>query len=120
MNTWLQDTSYIDNEDTRKMLQGVLFNVDWLELAKEELGDDAEWDQIAEWIEDEYIRALSKINNQEYKQKLTDLFTSNLTPEKRVALAKEIQNYFNKEKIKVKACKVPTFKMSATLKTMLK
>jgi len=29
-------------------------------------------------------------------------------------------NPFTKQKMKVKACKVPTFKMSATLKTMLK
>ena len=29
-------------------------------------------------------------------------------------------NPFTKQKMKVKACKVPTFKMSATLKTLLK
>lgn len=29
-------------------------------------------------------------------------------------------NPFTKQKIKVKACKVPTFKMSSTLKTMFK
>lgn len=103
MNTWLQGNwLYQQQDDTmQKAIQQVLFSKDWISLAEKELGDDATWDQIASWIETEYIEALSSINEDEYKQKLLDLFNTELTPEKRIALAQELQDYFEQEKIQV-------------------
>lgn len=103
MNTWLQGNWLYQQQDesVQTALQQILFNKDWITLAKEELGEDAEWEQIASWIEDEYIKALSEIDNEEYKQKLLDLFNTKLTPEKRISLAQELQDYFESEEIQV-------------------
>ena len=103
MNTWLQGNWLYQQQDesVKTALQQLLFNNDWVKLAKESLGEDAEWERIASWIEDEYIKALSEIDNAEYKQKLLDLFNTELTPEKKISLAKELQEYFETEEIQV-------------------
>lgn len=104
MNTWLQESWEFQQVDDTKMqsaLKKVLFNKDWLEVAKSELGNDAEWDEISTWIEDKYISAINSINNKEIKQSFIDLFTLDLTPQVQIELAQKIQDYFNENNILV-------------------
>ena len=104
MNTWLQTSWDYQKQDPKiqKALQQVLFNKDWIALAEKELGEDAEWEQITTWIENEYINAIGSIEDDEIKQNFIDLFTlEDLTPEAQIDLAKKLQDYFDKYDIKV-------------------
>lgn len=103
MNTWLQGSwAYQQQDDTMQTaLQQVLFNKDWIDIAKSELGKDAEWEDIAKWIEENYIEAINSINDAEIKQDFIDLFTTDLTPQDTINLAQKIQDYFNEHNILV-------------------
>lgn len=105
MNTWLQDSwefQQIDDDKMQQALKQVLFNKDWIKLAKDALGDDAEWEDISSWIEKNYIKAINGIEDDEIKQSFIDLFnTPDLTPQAAIELAEKIQDYFKKHNINV-------------------
>lgn len=103
MNTWLQGNWLYQqqNQEMQNALQQVLFNKDWINIAKSELGDNTGWDKVSQWIEDKYINAISSINNKEIRQDFIDLFTLDLTPEDTINLAQELQDYFEENEILV-------------------
>lgn len=104
MNTWLKGSweyQQVDDPKMQQALQQVLFNKDWVDVAKSELDNNAEWDEISTWIEDKYISAINSINNEEVKQNFIDLFTLDLTPQVQIELAQKIQDYFNENNILV-------------------
>jgi chromosome segregation ATPase len=104
INTWLEDSwefQQIDDTKIQQALKQVLFNKDWIDIAKSELGEDAEWSDIASWMETHYIKAINAIEDEEIKQDFIDLFTLDLTPEATIELAQKIQEHFNNNDIKV-------------------
>ena len=105
MNTWLQGESWefqqIDDSQMQQTLKEVLFNKEWIDVAREELGKDATWDDLASWVETNYINAINGINNDEIKKDFIKLFTTDLTPEDAINLAQKIQDWFNQNDIKV-------------------
>lgn len=103
MNTWLEGSwAYQQQDETmQKALQQVLFNKDWIDIAKSALGEDAEWEDISNWIEDKYIYAISNINDEKIKQDFLDLFTTDLTPQAKLDLAQKLQEYFDNNEILV-------------------
>lgn len=104
MNTWLQESweyQQIDDPRMQQALQQVLFNKDWIDVAKSELGKDAKWKEISTWIEKKYIATINSINNKEIKQNFIDLFTLDLTPQVQIELAQKLQEYFNENNILV-------------------
>ena len=99
MNTWLEDSwefQQIDDGKMQQALKQVLFNKDWIAIAKKELGDDAGWEKIISWIETNYIEAINTLEDDEIKQDFINLFTSDLTPEATIDLAQKIQEHFKK------------------------
>ena len=98
LNMLLQE---YQDADILPILQQLLSDTSWIELAREELGNKASFDDIVTWVEEEYIYALEKLNNDKYKNKLTKLFTDPLLPQEKVDLAKEIQQYFEENDIKI-------------------
>ena len=104
INTWLEDSwefQQIDDTKIQQSLKQVLFNKDWIDIAKSELGDDASWEDISSWMETNYIKAINAIEDDEVKQDFVDLFTLDLTPEATIELAQKIQDHFKKNDIKV-------------------
>ena len=102
INTWLQDSWEYQQVDDTKMqtaLQQVLFNKDWIAIAKKELGENAGFDQIFPWIEENYIKAINNLNNEEIRQDFINLFTLDLTPQDTINLAQKIQDYFKNNDI---------------------
>lgn len=105
MNTWLVenwDFQQIDDSGLQQALKQVLFQKDWITIAKKELDENAEWDDIAKWIKDNYINAINKIKDSDIKQSFIDLFTlPDLNPEETIDLAQKIQDYFVENEIKI-------------------
>lgn len=103
INTWLQGNWLYQQQDDKmqKSLQQVLFNKNWIDVAKSELGDNSEWEEISKWIEENYISAINDINDEEIKQDFIDLFTLDLSPQDTIDLAQKLQDYFNENDILV-------------------
>lgn len=104
MNTWLQESweyQQIDDPKMQQALQQVLFNKDWIDVAKSELGKDAKWKEVSTWIEEKYIATINSINDKEIKQDFIDLFTLDLTPQVQIELAQKLQEYFDENNILV-------------------
>lgn len=102
INTWLEGNwVYQQDESIQSALKQVLFNKDWIGLAKDSLGKDAEWDEISQWLEDNYIKAISNLEDTDIKQKFIDLFTMDLSPQETINLAQELQAYFDDNDILV-------------------
>ena len=103
MNNWLQGSWIYQQQDAdmQSALKQVLFNKDWIEVAKEKLGEDAGFDEVSKWIETNYINAISSINDEEIKKDFIDLFTLNLTPQATIDLAQKLQDYFKEHDILV-------------------
>lgn len=102
--TWLsQDTVYtgIDNDGLKTAIQQLLFNSNWIDDLPDNI-DSTKWnDKLEEWLKTNYLDAINNINDDEYKQKLANLFTMDLNPQQKIDLAQELQDYFNQNNIKV-------------------
>lgn len=104
MNTWLEDSwefQQIDDTKMQQALKQVLFNKDWIDIAKSELEDDATWEDIASWIETNYIKAINNIQDGEMKQSFIELFTLDLPTQTKIDLATKLQEHFNQNDIVV-------------------
>lgn len=101
--TWLSDINYagIDNEGLKTAIQQLLFNSNWINDVPENI-DSTKWNkELEEWLKTNYLDAINNIKDEDYKKKLADLFTMDLNPQEKINLAKELQDYFSKNNIKV-------------------
>lgn len=102
--TWLsQDIDYagIDNEGLKTAIQQLLFNSNWINDLPDNI-DASKWNkELENWLKTNYLNAINNINDDEYKQKLANLFTMDLKPQQKINLAQELQDYFNQNNIKV-------------------
>ena len=102
--TWLSfdgDYANIDNEGLKTAIQELLFNSNWINDLPDNI-DSTKWnDKLEEWLKTNYLDAINNIKDEEYKQKLADLFTLDLKPQDKVNLAQELQDYFDANNIKI-------------------
>ena len=102
--TWLsQDIDYteIDSEGLKTAIQKLLFNSNWINDLPDNI-DSTKWSkELEDWLKTNYLDAINNINDEEYKEKLANLFTMDLNPQQKIDLAQELQDYFNQNSIKV-------------------
>ena len=84
LNTWLvQDWAYVSLDgELQDVVREMLFNTDWLSEAKKQNIDTRNWDEVSEWIEDNYILAIGNIDDEKVKNALLELYSlpSDLSP----------------------------------------
>lgn len=99
---WLSsDWNYAQmGEGLQSAIQQILYNSNWIKDLPDTV-DSSEWNQVAAWLETNYLNAINSIDDAEYKQKLANLFTMDLKPQDKIDLADELQAYFNENEIKV-------------------
>jgi len=104
LNTWLNDTAVyqnISNDTLKTALNELIFDGNWIEEAfKDPDVDEDSFDSIADWLEKNYLNVIGKVNNTEIQEKLIDLFSLD-NPQEKLTLAQELQDYFNKNNIKI-------------------
>lgn len=100
--TWLSSNwNYSQmSESLQSAVQQILYNSNWMDMMPSTV-DSSDWDQVSEWLEANYLNAINNINDDEYKQKLANLFTMDLDPQDKIDLANELQAYFDEHDIKV-------------------
>jgi chromosome segregation ATPase len=101
---WMSsDPIYQSQEkDQQDILKQLLFNDDWLhEAYKDPNIDGTEWDQVATFLQDRYINAINKIDDNEIKKKLSDLFDTEIDPNTKIQIAQELQTYFAENDIQI-------------------
>lgn len=101
--TWLSTDNWnysrLD-EGLQTAVQQILFNSNWIDELPDYI-DEGDWDQVSEHLEEKYLKEINKINNDEYKKKLSDLFTMDLKPQERISLAQELEEYFKNRKLRI-------------------
>ena len=103
ISQWLNnDINYLAlNDDIRAGIQQLLMNTDWLDAAKESGATTS--DEILEWLRTNYIDAFTQLQSDpELASAFTSLFDNAITPEKKIELAKELQEYFDQNEIPIK------------------
>lgn len=103
MSTWLSDQGKYkgQTQEVKDALEEMMFSGDWLDEAfKDPDVDPDNWDSLAKWFTDNYLKAIEKINNKEISKKLNDLFVVDDVQTK-LDLANEIQAYFDENGIKI-------------------
>ena len=89
-------------QDQQDILKQLLFNDDWLHEAYDDPNiDGTEWDQVATFLQDRYINAINKIDDDEIKKKLSDLFNTEIDPNTKIQIAQELQTYFAENDIQI-------------------
>jgi hypothetical protein len=107
MSVWLSDQSRYkgQTEEVKDALEEMMFSGDWLDEAfKDPDVDTKNWDSLANWFTENYIKTIEKINDKEIRQKLNDLFVVDDVQTK-LDLANEIQEYFDKNGILIQSMK---------------
>ena len=102
--TWLSsdiDYTGIDSEGLKTAIQELLFNSNWMNDLPDNI-DSTKWSkELEEWLKSNYLDAIKNIGDEEYKQKLADLFTLDLSVQDKLDLANELQAYFDEHNIKI-------------------
>ena len=100
--TWLSsDWNYSQmGTGLQTAIQQMLFNTNWIKDLPSSI-DSSDWNQVSEWLSKNYLNAINNIDDEDIKQKLSNLFTIDLNPQEKVDLANELQAYFDTHNIKV-------------------
>lgn len=102
--SWLSNDAVFksQDEDKQDIIKQLLFKDNWLKDAYSDPSvDEEEWNSLAKWLQARYINAINKINQEDIKKKLLDLFNVDLSPEKKIQIALELKDYFEKENINI-------------------
>ena len=103
MSIWLSDQSKYkgQSKEVKNALEEMMFSADWLDEAfKDPEVDHDNWDSLAKWFEENYLKAIDKINDKEIANKLNQLFAID-DAQLKIDLAKELQTYFDEKGIKI-------------------
>ena len=101
--TWLSTDNWNYSQlstGLQTAVQEILFNSNWINELPDYI-DSSDWSQVSEYLEEKYLKEINKINNDEYEEKLANLFTMDLNPQEKINLAKELEEYFKQRKITI-------------------
>ncbi len=111
LNTWLtQDWAYISLQDSdmQNVIREMLFNTDWLAEARADGVNTGNWDEVSEWLEENYILAIANIDDSTVKSALSELYSppsNNETVQEYTdrldSVFKAVRAYCNKNGIKL-------------------
>ena len=85
INTWLSTDSAgwnfsQMNSDMQNLVKDVLLNSDWVSLLPSNI-DSGNWNEVSNWLEQEFLYAIRKIDSDEIQTALTDAFNGNFSVE---------------------------------------
>ena len=85
INTWLSTDSAgwnfsQMNSDMQNLVKDVLLNSDWISLLPSNI-DSGNWNEVSNWLEQEFLYAIRKIDSDEIQTALTDAFNGNFSVE---------------------------------------
>ena len=100
--TWLSNDWNYSQMGTglQTAIQQMLFNSNWIKDLPKNI-DSNDWNQVSEWLSNNYLNAINNIDDEKVKEKISNLFTMNLDPQEKLDLAQEVQNYFDQKSIKI-------------------
>lgn len=100
INTWLTGEWNYNKLDPniQYVAKSLLFDGDWIGLIPDSV-DSTKWDEVSNWIQQEFLFRLQKVqDNEEISKALSEVFSNvELTPEAKASYIKQIQDYFGEK-----------------------
>lgn len=98
LNNWLSNEwSFIQIDDTglQTAITQILDLSDWMQQAVKDGVDKDNWDEVSQWIRKNYLYALDQVKDNSILNKMSELFTVELSPEQKVKIAEELKAFFD-------------------------
>lgn len=91
INTWLSDEWNFGKltPDMKKVAKDVLVNNNWIEQLPDSV-DTSDWDEVSKWLQENFLHAIYKIDDQNIKTALNGVLTGNFTVNSLTSIIEEL------------------------------